>query len=366
MEYQSGTGNMKNNQKREKRLFPAIVSAVATGVFLFSLVLNLILIVIVIFMGISLRSLKESSFQTAEYKKVYREKRSISALADRDELAVIYLNGIISETETREGIFKYVEDPVNAVSNRLKLIKEDKRIKGVLLVIESPGGSVTASDSIYHSIEQFRKETGKPIVTLMKQVAASGALYVASATDYIMAMPTSITGSIGVIMYTFNFKALMDKFGVEYIPIKSSEHKDLVSPFKKVDQEEIKWMQEIVDSMLQKFISAVDKGRENLSMEEIEKLATGRVYIASEALKIGLIDEIGYFEDSLKVLEKMTQAEEPLIVEFSKTRGVWDLLGVLFPFEVGSDLSKRAENLINNLPYGPYFLWEGQKFYQGN
>jgi len=357
---------VKDNSKGERRVFPLIISAVATGVFLLSIILNLILIVIVIIMGTSLRSLKESSIQIRGYRKVYRESKNISHRDTKDELAVVYLNGIISETGNREGILEYSEDPVSAILNRLDLIKEDKNIKGVLLVMESPGGSVTASDNLYHNIEQFRNETGKPVVTLMKQVATSGGLYVASATDYIMAMPTSITGSIGVIMYTFNFKELMDRFGVKYIPIKSSEHKDLISPFKKVDEKELVWMQEIVDSMLQKFISAVDEGRKNLSRDEIEKLATGKVYIASEALKYGLIDEIGYFEDAVRKLKEIAGVEEALLVDFQRTRGILDLFGVSFPFSFISRLGKRESDLFNDLPYGPYYIWEGAEFYIDN
>ena len=192
----------------------------------------------------------------------------------------------------------------------------------------------------------------------MKQVAASGAYYVASATDYILAYPTTITGNIGVIMYYFNFNGLMDKYGVKYVAIKSSDHKDILSPFKGIDEKELMWMQSIVDQMLEKFIEVIGEGRKNLTISEVRKLADGRVYIAKDALANGLIDEIGYFEDAVRVLSEKAGIERPGLIEYERERNLRDVLSwAVLNVKPGSfmDILDRDQNVK---PYGMYFLWD--------
>jgi protease-4 len=246
----------------------------------------------------------------------------------------------------------------------LSLIRDDKNIRGILLVIDSPGGEVTASDVLYHRLSSFRRETGLPIVALMKQVAASGGYYVASASEYIVAYPTSIVGSIGVIMGNFNFKDLMDKHGVKYVMIQSGEHKGLLSPFDSVDEEDISIIQSIVDQMLDRFIDAVDEGRKNLNREDVENLADGRIYVAGDALDKGLIDEIGYFGDAVRVLAKMAGIETPNVVEYQKARALRDIIGSvsmrLLPamFFPESNILEEHFDPIRQDGFGIYYLWD--------
>jgi protease-4 len=205
----------------------------------------------------------------------------------------------------------------------------------------------------------FKEETGLPVITVAKQVAASGAYYIAAATDYIVAYPTTIVGSIGVIMYNFNITGLMDKYGVEYIAIKTGKYKDLMSPFKETDREEISWMQDIVDQMLEQFIDVVASGRANLTRNKIMSFADGRVYIAQDALEAGLIDEIGYFEDAVNILASRVGVEEPAIVEFQKERNLKDI----FSWALINIRPKSLADIVNYNeqinPYGMYFLWDG-------
>jgi protease-4 len=226
-------------------------------------------------------------------------------------------------------------------------------------VIESPGGGITASDILYREIRKFEDETGLPVVALLKQVAASGAYYVASACDYILAYPTTITGNIGVIMYHFNFNGLMNKYGVKYVAIKSSENKDLMSPFKGVDEKELAWMQDIVDQMLEKFIDAVDEGRTGLTRSEVEKLADGRLYVANDALGNGLIDEIGYFDNAVRVLSDRAGIVSPAIIKYRKERSFRDVFGWValnVKPKTFMDILEREQNIRS---YGMYYLWEG-------
>jgi len=351
---------MKKRKSKKGQFFDMVVKAVATGIFILSIFLNLIFIIIIVVMGTRVSQLKGKDRLTSKYKKVYIDEHSPGRNAG--EFAVIRINGIITEYDTREGPFIYRENPVSGVINRLNIIKNDNAIKGVLLIIDSPGGVVTASDMLYRKIISFKEENHLPVITLMKQVATSGAYYVASGTDFIVALPTTITGSIGVIMYNFNVKGLMDKFGVKYVAIKTGEHKDIISPFKSIDESEIKWLKSIVDQMLDQFIDVVDQGRKNLNRGDVKKLADGRIYTAKDARDKGLIDEIGYFDDAIGILKERAGISHPRIVEYRKEKVLRDIIEgaalSYFPHYTGhstKDLLFGREN--EN--YGIYYIWEG-------
>jgi protease-4 len=346
-------------EKKQKRSFDTIVKAVATGVFILSLFLNLVFIVVIILIGSALGAAKYMDSDQDGYRKVYRDSDSILSKGTYNELAVVRLQGFIADYDMNGGFPGRTENPVDALVNRLNIIKKDENIRGVLLVIESGGGAVTASDILYHEILDFKRETGLPVVTLMEQMAASGAYYLACATDYIMAYPTTITGSIGVIMFHFNVKDLMEKYGVKYIAIKSGEFKDLVSPFKGIDEEEVSWMQNIVDQMLEKFIEAVEQGRKNLSYDEVRNLADGKVYIAKDALEKGLIDEIGYFEDAISVLAQRSGVYDPRPVEFQRERHLRDIFEWSFQRLRPVTFFDILEHEKTMNPFGLYFFWDG-------
>ena len=317
-----------DRNKARKRSFDTVVRAVATGIFVASLLLNVVVLVLIVGAGAALRMGKGSDRNRDGYSKVYLDDDSLRFREGRaHEIAVIRVEGFLSEFDRRDGLLDYVENPVDSVSAQLRLIRDDSMIRGVLLVIDSPGGTVTASDVLYHRINAFREETGIPVVTLMKQVAASGGYYVASSSQYIVAYPTSIVGSIGVIIGSFNFKELMDRYGVKYVMVKSGEHKGLLSPFGGVGDEDIAILQRIVDDMLERFIDAVAAGRQNLTREEVTALADGTIYIAKEALTLGLVDEIGYFEDAVSALCSIASIGTPNVAEYRRSRGLKDMLG---------------------------------------
>ncbi|UCB46048.1 MAG: signal peptide peptidase SppA [Spirochaetota bacterium] len=352
-------------QKTEppKRSFDTIVKAVATGVFIASLVLNVVFLAVILGMSAAYKVTKD--MDSGVYEKIYIENGSFGFREGRvDEIAIIHVTGFISEFDRRGGLLEYIENPVSAVTNRLSLIRDDKNIRGVLLVIDSPGGEVTASDVLYHRLSSFRRETGLPMVALMKQVAASGGYYVASASEHIVAYPTAIVGSIGVIMGNFNFKDLMDKHGVKYVMIKSGEHKGLLSPFDSVDEEDISIIQAIVDQMLDRFIDAVDEGRKNLSHEDVESLADGRIYAAGDALEKGLIDEIGYLEDAVRVLANLAGIKTPNVVEYQRSRALRDIVGSismrLIPamFFQESNIFEEQFYPMRQDGFGIYYLWD--------
>jgi protease-4 len=334
----------------------SIVKIVAVGLFTVSLVISLTVIILLI-VGAAAVSGDGIERTTPGYRKVYLDSQHFSLReGSASELAIVHIDGIITEYDQRDVLLGYVENPVNGVMNRLEAVRSDSAVQGVLLVIDSPGGGVTASDVLFNHIMRFRDETGIPIVTLMGQVAASGAYYVAAASDEIVAYPTTITGSIGVILYGFNVSGLMEKYGVEYVAVKSSAHKDSLSPFKPVDNTEVEWMQGVVDRMLERFIDAIDYGRENLSRDEIERLADGRIYLAPDALELGLIDGVGYFDDAVDVLAEVAGVSEPVLVEYERETNFRDLFGMV-RLSIPRSLFGFRDPVTRDRGFQFYYLW---------
>jgi protease-4 len=232
------------------------------------------------------------------------------------KILLIDLSGIINE-EDRGGI---VREPnmVSRIKEELKKAASDGEVKGVVLRVNSPGGTVTASDIIYHEVEDFKKKTGKKVVASIMDVGASGAYYVSMAADRIFAHPTAVTGSIGVIMLHLNLQGLLQKIGVDSNAIKSGPHKDMGSPLKPLSPEDRNLLQEIINGMYGRFLQVVQNGRPNLSQEKIRELADGRVYTADQALAAGLVDEIGYLDQAIDAAKKMADLAEAKVVVYKR------------------------------------------------
>jgi protease IV len=189
------------------------------------------------------------------------------------------------------------------IRQKLEMAAKDRYVKGVLLRIDSPGGEVTASDLIYSEIRAFCAKTKKPVVAYTMSVAASGAYYIAIASDDIVAHPTGITGSVGVIMLTVNVERLLGYIGVQTLPVKSGEKKDMGSPFRSMSADEKSLFQELNQTMFDRFLGLV-KARRHLSEEASRTISDGRVVSAPEALKLGLVDKMGDIEAALDEVRK--------------------------------------------------------------
>ena len=223
----------------------------------------------------------------------------------KEKVLVIDLEGMIGPLG-QDGILNREGDVLSRVYARLQRAAEDRSVRGVILRLDTPGGDVTSSDILYREVVKFKERTGLPVVALMMGVAASGGYYVASACDAVVAHASTITGSIGVISLFPDMGGLLSKVGVKMQVIKSGELKDAGSPFRDLSEKEQRIFQEIIDELYERFLSVVHESRKgSLSLEEIRNLADGRIYTAAQALKLKLIDEVGYFDDALqRVLEK--------------------------------------------------------------
>ena len=205
------------------------------------------------------------------------------------------------------------------VREELKKAEEDKQVRALIVRINSPGGTVTASDILYREILSFKERTHRPVVAIMMDVAASGGYYLALAADTIIAHPTTVTGSIGVIMLSVNAEGLMQKIGVAAITIKSAEHKDMGSPFRTLTAEERAMFQAVIDDLQRQFLAKVVAHRK-LAPETARKLADGRVYTADQALAHGLVDKIGYMSDAVAAAKQAAGLDDARVIVYHRPR----------------------------------------------
>ena len=252
--------------------------------------------------------------------------------AVREFIAVVPVQGLIMEMPSEDAEGKGSLTRLKLLLKELKKPETLKNLKGVLLLVDSPGGGVTTSDVMYHELSRFKKETSLPVLALFQDVAASGGYYVSMSADHIMAHQTSLTGSIGVISQFYNVSELVKKLGVKVNTIKSlnfknkESFKDMGSPYRPMRPEEEKILQDLVTEMWQRFTHVVAEGRKGqLTLEEVQKLADGRIYTAPQALKLKLIDSIGYPDDAYSKIRDMAKADNAKIVRFSKEKSWEDL-----------------------------------------
>ncbi len=281
--------------------------------------------------------------------------------SDSDKVLLISVNGLISDSPKKDfiGTSPSVVDDVVAQINKAK---KDNRIKAILFKINSPGGTITASDILYHEISAYKERTGAKIAVSMMDVAASGAYYISLPADVIIAHPTTITGSVGVISLQPKVSGLMNKIGLGVDIQKFGRNKDMGSPFRESSEEEQKLMQKTVNDFGERFLSLVKKHRK-LSEKAVAEVSTARVFLADEALSLGLVDKVGYISDALKETKRIAGiSENARIVVYRRME---------FPEDnyyniAGTELGKLNIPAINlelpealNLKAGFYYLWPG-------
>jgi len=234
------------------------------------------------------------------------------------KILLLDVTGIISEEKGRALGLRQETSMVDEFREALKKARQDRKIAGLVVRINSPGGTVTASDILRHEILEYKKKTGVRVVACMMDVAASGGYYVATAADEIVAHPTTITGSIGVIAMKFNVQGLFGKIGVEAEAIKSGDKKDLLSPFRPATEDEKKIVQAVIDQLHARFVDVIAEGRKPLSREAVVRLADGRIYTAAQALELGLVDRVGYLDGAIEGLKGSLDLKNASVVVYHR------------------------------------------------
>ena len=238
-----------------------------------------------------------------------------------DKIVIIPVKGFITFADTRS--FLERESMGKQVEERLLAAQDDPSVKAVILDIDTPGGSITASDILYHRVKEIQA-AGKIVVAGFGDLAASGGYYLACPADYIVAHPTTITGSIGVIIQSLNLEGLMSKIGIKDVTVKRGEEKDFLSPFREMTPEEREMLQGVVDEMYERFLSVVAEGRD-FSRKEIDMIAGGRIFTGPQALANGLVDEIGYQDTAIEMARELADLEEATVIEYEKEYSFFDL-----------------------------------------
>jgi len=233
-----------------------------------------------------------------------------------DKIAIIDVTGMILNAPA-PGLFGGREHPVSLFLEQLDKARRDRRVKAVILRINSPGGGVVATRLMYDEIKHFKKG-GKPVVAVMMDVAASGGYYIACACDDIVAQPSTITGSIGVRMQMFDLVGTMKMIGVTGDAIVSGKHKDSGSLFRSMRPDEREIFQTIIDEMFDRFVSVVVEGREKLDESAVRSLADGRVYTATQAVELGLIDRIATLRETIASIKQRIGAEKVRVVTYGR------------------------------------------------
>ena len=233
-----------------------------------------------------------------------------------NKVLLLDLSGVISSQE-KDGLLPQ-PNLLATFKEELTKASKDEKVKAVVIRINSPGGTVNASDILYHELKAFKENRKIPVIASMMDIAASGGYYLAMATDAILVHPSTVTGSIGVIMLTVNAKGLLEKVGVEATAITSGPRKDMGSPFRTMTPDEKEIFQSVIDSFYQRFLTIVQAGRPRLSADQIKKLADGRIYSGEQAKAAGLVDDIGYLDEAIELAKKNAGLTDARIVTYRR------------------------------------------------
>jgi len=233
-------------------------------------------------------------------------------LSGEDRIALIRVEGVILDAQQTVG--------------DLKKFGDSPSVKAIVLRIDSPGGGVVPSQEIHDAVKRVRNKNNKAVIASMGTVAASGGYYIAAATDRIIANPGTLTGSIGVIMELANLEGLLKKIGVENVVVKSGRYKDIGSPFRKMNVEDRRILQSVMDDVHTQFIEAVAEGR-SLDVTDVQPLADGRIFTGRQAKDAKLVDELGDLDDAIRLAADLAGIEgEPKVVEPRKRFSLRELI----------------------------------------
>jgi protease-4 len=277
----------------------------------------------------------------------------------RHKVAMIDVTGVIVDAE-RPGLLVRGENPVSRFVESLKRAEDDDDVKAVVIRINSPGGTVTASDVMYREIIHFKARTRKPVIISMSDVAASGGYYIACAGDVIVANPTTVTGSIGVILQTINVSEGLRKIGVKADAITSGPNKAMGSPLEPMPAEHRELLQGLVNEFYDSFKSLVVAARPRVSPGDLEWITDGRVITGRKAAEAGLVDAQGDLRDAFKAAKERADLKDAMLVKYHRALEYVGSPYAHSPLAAGSEVNLLQVN-IDQLPgtqAGFYYLWD--------
>jgi len=246
------------------------------------------------------------------------DEKVISGSGD-DKVLLMEVQGFISNVSKKSLIGQKIEvGMVEKIREILATAEKDSDIKALWVKINSSGGTVTSSDLIYHEIKMFKKRRNIKVYASVIDMAASGGYYIAVAADQIIAHPTSLVGSIGVIAVKLNAESLMGKVGLEWEIVKSGDKKDFLSPFRPFTPEERELFQETINGFHNRFVHVISENRPQLNVDSVGQLADGRVYSSKQAQESGLIDKVAYMDETESIIKADLGVDEVKVVTYHR------------------------------------------------
>lgn len=277
-----------------------------------------------------------------------------------DKVVIVPVDGVIMNARTG-GFLQPTENPLSLFQQQFDTIAKDPSVKAVVLRINSPGGTVSSADAMYQIVKRYREKTRRPVVASAQEVMASGGYYVACAADRIVAQPTSVVGSIGVIFETLEFADGLAKIGVRSNPIKSAKFKDIGSPFKHLSDDERALMQEMVDEYFHRFQGVVKAARPQVAEKPtiFETTTDGRVFSGQRALELGLVDSVGLLNDAVEEAKRLGGNRDAKVVMYSRPYAYGGSIyaSADVPAPQANVTALQLPESVQPLPAGFYYLW---------
>ncbi len=304
-----GSGQQEGG--RGRRVWPWVLIALLLLAFLTTGVIALAVII-----GLSGSGGSSGSASAAQWEETYVTGEGEA------EIAVLPIAGTITDS-TSGGVFSSAGATPDALRSQLQKAEDDPNVEAVILEVNSPGGGVVPSDTMYRLVQDFKDETDKPVVASMGSTAASGGYYISAAADTIVANPSTTTGSIGVIFNYTNFSEALDKIGVNPEPLTTGEFKDLASPANELTEEEREILNSQIEQSYDEFVSAIVAGRD-LTEERVRELGDGRTYTGEQAAENGLVDELGGLEQAAAEARNLANIQQAEVVRYEESPGLFE------------------------------------------
>lgn len=282
-----------------------------------------------------------AAVSSSEFYETVLEEGNIN-----ERVALLTVDGIIQDTGSATPLFAAEGYNHSYFLEQLEQVKADDSVKAIVLQVNSPGGGVVESAQIYKEIREIQEETEKPIYVSMGSMAASGGYYIAAPADKIYVNKETITGSIGVIMQSINYGKLAEKYGVEFVTIKSGLYKDIMSPTRDMTADERTMLQDMLNDSYEDFVDIIEQGR-NMTEAEVKKVADGRIMNGRQAIEAGLADDFGFLEDVVQAIKTDYNLENAEVFEYGYTQNFASLFAMKAQSFLGVDMeSKLIAKLI--------------------
>lgn len=246
------------------------------------------------------------------------QEQVLSGADSNNKLLLIPVKGFVGD-QTSKGVpfLGGHDDTVTMIRATLRKASRDPKVRGVVLLIDSAGGSVTASDRVYHLIREFKRKSSVPVIAMIGDMGASGAYYVSVGADEVWAHPTSVVGSIGVVIFNVGITGLMQKIGIEDRSLSSGPEKEMGSPLKPMSEKDKKLFQGLISDLYQQFFDIVSRNRQ-IPPDILKGIADGRIYTARQALKNHLIDRIGYRDELIDHMKRLMHVDRFRVIRYQE------------------------------------------------